>query len=614
MADKKRSKRAAASVFREQNVAMQERATSRTQAKRRSQLEDIALYDREEEVAEEADFNMQEMFALASFDNMPQEQQAIGGAIAPSPVSPPPNALVGASAYTEPLPPAPSYDDNFEDTPQLYQQGKRESRSRINIIGNIMDAFKTSEELQLEKDPIQVRETGFLFWKRIIVPPNAYVVHTRAGKKEPVTLGLGISFGYNPRTDAYLVVPAAMQTIGVVSNCISQEKQGINVLAYVQWQISDFSVAYRKLDFSDSNDPLGIVNAQLREQADAAIKDKISTMTIEEVLTDKAPIIEELTRRLIEVAEGRVRGTESADEGLGIKIVTVQLKEAIVSSQNLWENLQAPYRHEQERIAKISLLDMQEEIRTKQLETRQATETSEAETEVQIARVREEKKTESLELRLAEDDKRKQREQESKTTQLQREQELQLTEARTDADTKAQLATLEREQRIQAMEAERTLKEQQAQIEEQRLVHEAALRRNQFEHQQLLHQLEDTLKAEALTAQLARKRQEEEANIDIETLVSNARHQQEQQAAEIERLQQEIRNLTNEQALLSEWIAALPQLAESMPEVQEMRVLQMGDGDNHLASFLAQQGTIFSNLRQFLSNGNHAQDAPPESS
>jgi hypothetical protein len=51
-----------------------------------------------------------------------------------------------------------------------------------------------------------------------------------------------------------------------------------------------------------------------------------------------------------------------------------------------------------------------------------------------------------------------------------------------------------------------------------------------------------------------------------------------------------------------------------MPEVQEMRVLQMGDGDNHLASFLAQQGAIFSNLRQFLSNGNHSQATPPESS
>src|SRR5258707_12742434 len=100
------------------------------------------------------------------------------------------------------------------------------------------DGLKTSEELQLEKEPVRVRETGFWPFKRVIVPPNVYVVHTRIGRKAPVTIGLGLSFSYNPNTDAYLIVPAAMQTIGIVANGISREKQGINILAYVQWQIN----------------------------------------------------------------------------------------------------------------------------------------------------------------------------------------------------------------------------------------------------------------------------------------------------------------------------------------------------------------------------------------
>src|SRR5688500_19092020 len=77
----------------------------------------------------------------------------------------------------------------------------------MSLLGGFL---KTSEELQLEKEPIRVRETGWLFWKRIIVPPNVYVVQTRSGRREPVTIGLGLSFRYNPWTDAYLVVPAAM--------------------------------------------------------------------------------------------------------------------------------------------------------------------------------------------------------------------------------------------------------------------------------------------------------------------------------------------------------------------------------------------------------------------
>ncbi|NJM05721.1 SPFH domain-containing protein, partial [Candidatus Gracilibacteria bacterium] len=263
--------------------------------------------------------------------------------------------------------------------------------------------LKTSEELQLEKEPIRVRETGFWPFKRVIVPPNVYVVHTRIGRTQPVTLGLGLSFRYNAATDAYLVVPAAMQTIGIVANSITREKQGINVLAYVQWQINDFGVAYRKLDFSDSRDPLGIVNAQLREQAEAAIKDKIATLSVEDVLTDKEPIIEELTTRLKAVAEGRSAASQDTDEGLGIKIVTVQIKEAVVSSQRLWEHLQAPFRYEQEKSARISFLQTQDEIREKELQTRQVTETSEAETLVEIERIKQSKQTEALEIRVAQE-------------------------------------------------------------------------------------------------------------------------------------------------------------------------------------------------------------------
>lgn len=490
------------------------------------------------------------------------------------------------AAYAPPSPQAPR-------PPSPEPTGDVENQALLN-------SFKTSEELQLEKDPIQVRETGFFIWKRIIVPPNAYVVHTRAGRKDPVTLGMGISFRYNPRTDAYLVVPAAMQTIGVVANCISQEKQGINVLAYVQWQISDFSIAYRKLDFSDTIDPLGIVNAQLREQADAAIKDKIATMSVEDVLTDKAPIIEELTKRLSEVTEGRVRGAESTDTGLGITIVTVQIKEAFVSSRNLWENLQAPYRHEQERIAKISFLDMEEDIRTKQLATRQTTETSEAETEVQIERVREEKRTEALQLRLTEDEKRQQGEQESRANTIQREQEIKLTQARSEAETQDALDTLERERQIQVLEAERALVEQKAQIEEQHLIHEAALKRVQFEHEQVIRQQDNILKTEALQVNIEFDLQSEQAHANREAIIQQTHHREEQLAVEINRLKQEVRNLISEKALVKEWINTLPQLADSMPDVAEMKVLQTGDSNQQLAEFLAQQESLFKALRQFL--------------
>src|SRR5262245_55553313 len=202
---------------------------------------------------------------------------------------------------------------------------------------------------------VDVRVTGFWRWKTVLVPPNAFVVHTRRGQADPLHVGLGTSFRFHPATDSYQVVPGAMQTILISAYCICKELQGLLIQAYVQWIIQDFGTAYRKLDFSDAEDPMRLVNLQLKEQAEAAIKDKVATMSVHEVLSDKQPIVEELTARLRAIAEG-----DPEEGGLGLRIVTVQIKEAVVSSPTLWENLQKPFRAEQGRIARLAVLDADE--------------------------------------------------------------------------------------------------------------------------------------------------------------------------------------------------------------------------------------------------------------
>jgi flotillin len=231
-----------------------------------------------------------------------------------------------------------------------------------------------------EAPAVDVRITGFWRWKNVIVPPNAYVVHTRRGRGEPLHCGLGISFRYNPLTDSFLAVPAAMQTIIINANCICREKQGILVQGYVQWMIDDFSTAYRKLDFGDPIDPMSVVNTQLREQAEAVIKDTVSTMTLESVLADRQPIIRELTDRLRAIMEG-----EDGGEGLGLRIVTVQIKEAVVSSASLWENLQRPFRAERRKEARLAELEQEVKVREREMAERTAARVLEIDTEAEIA-------------------------------------------------------------------------------------------------------------------------------------------------------------------------------------------------------------------------------------
>lgn len=496
----------------------------------------------------------------------------------------------------------------------------------------IINLLKSSEEMQLEKEPIQIRITGRWFWQKVIVPPNAYVVHTRINRKKPVTMGLGKSFKYNPDTDAYLVIPAAMQTIGVVANCISKEKQGINILAYVQWQIDDFSVAYKKLDLSDQRDPLGIVNAQLREQAEAAIKDKIATMSVEEVLTDKAPIIEELTNRLKAVTEGRQNAGTEVEEGLGIKIVTVQIREALVSSTTLWENLQSPFRHEQQKQERISYLTMVNEINEKEMETRRLKEATNTETMVEIERIKQQKQTEALEIRIKEESARYEQEQQNSLkqmklkeqtvkaqkeseerikihdTQLRIQTELELLkqeDQKTAEQTKLALdaekrkTTLETDQEIHELSEQLRTEEMKVQTEEEKLKHNTLLKNKESEYYMLVQNNQDKLKQVALAARLERQQSEHKINLTIEEEKNLALLNQLKSETEIEEMRQKIRNILNDNVLFSGLIEKLPEIAEHMPEIKELKILNTGGTDStfdSLINFLTKIFAVAENL------------------
>lgn len=269
-----------------------------------------------------------------------------------------------------------------------------------------------------EAPAVDVRITGLWRWKNVIVPPNVYVVHTRRGRDEPLHIGLGTSFRFNPVTDSFLVVPAAMQTIIINANCISREKQGILVQGYVQWVIDDFETAYRRLDFSDSFDPMRVVNVQLREQAEAVIKDTVATMSLEAVLADRQPIIKELTDRLRNIMEG-----EEEHQGLGLSIVTVQIKEAVVSSATVWETLQRPFRAERAKEARIAELAEHNVIREREAEDRKAAEATRIEADAAIARRRAEAEAKAFDHEQAESARRARIEAEALTESIEHEKE-----------------------------------------------------------------------------------------------------------------------------------------------------------------------------------------------
>lgn len=389
---------------------------------------------------------------------------------------------------------------------------------------------------------VDVRVSGFWRFRTVLVPPNAFVVHTRRGHPEPLHVGLGTSFRFDPARDSYLVVPGAMQTILINAYCICKELQGLVVQAYVQWIIQDFATAYRKLDFSDATDPMRLVNLQLKEQAEAAIKDKVATMSVHEVLSDKEPIVEELTARLRAMAEG----SSENDRGLGLRIVTVQIKEAIVSSARLWENLQKPFRSEQERIARLAELAAQEMITERELAASKVQETQRLETERELDELRAGNEAAAYDREAGERVRRAQTEQES-TRRL------------------AELAneTLLHELRLEAERGEEELA--------------AGRARAAREHELARLALESELA-------LARSR-------------TDAEHAQALLELERQRLRAEIDNSSSPESLQGRLIDTLPEIVAKLPKPDELRAVTIGGGGHTVAGLIAELSAVVNALR-----------------
>jgi hypothetical protein len=390
---------------------------------------------------------------------------------------------------------------------------------------------------------VEVRVTGFGRWKTVIVPPNAFVVHTRRGYEAPLDVGLGVSFRYNPATDSFLVVPGAMQTILIDAYCICSELQGVLVQAYVQWIIQDFGIAYKKLDFGDAAEPMRLVNLQLKEQAEAAVKDKVSTMSVRDVLSDKQPIIEELTARLRAVAEGE----GDSDQGLGLRIVTVQIKEAVVSSKRVWENLQKPYRSEQNRIARLAELASEQAIHQREVEAAGVRETQSIESERGLAEIRARNAAAAYDRDAAEKVRRERREQEDTRT----------------------LAELQNETMLHGLELERASGDVEAELARLRTEREFELKR--------------------LTL---------EGELAMVALRTRADHDRALLALDLERAKAVIANEQSPAAIQARLVELLPEIMRQLPKPAEVRSVSINGTDSStLTGLLAELAAVLSTVR-----------------
>jgi regulator of protease activity HflC (stomatin/prohibitin superfamily) len=221
------------------------------------------------------------------------------------------------------------------------------------------------------EDPEKVKR-----WGLISARPSEFLVRMRRGK---VSLsGQGASCFKWP-WDSVAIVPTSVQRLQFCADQVTSEKVGVQVKGLAVYRIAEPLIAYRMLNFSFPERASEKLQRLLEEMFIGAARRLVANLTVEECLSRrKEGIAAELMREIAPVVSGEGRAGDTTNQGWGVVLDTIEIQDVRVLSGSVFAHLQAPYRQEQERLAREAELTKQRSI--------QQTETA-AERELQLARV-----------------------------------------------------------------------------------------------------------------------------------------------------------------------------------------------------------------------------------
>ncbi|MHC4830855.1 MAG: SPFH domain-containing protein [Planctomycetota bacterium] len=401
--------------------------------------------------------------------------------------------------------------------------------------------------------------------------PNEYIVPLGSGKREPV---LGGSV-HKWRARGVLRFPSSVQRIVFRTDNISAENQGVMVEGWACWRVSEPGLAVEKLDFSDPHEPMTHTCKILGIEAAGIMKGLISVKAVADLLKRREDLIDSLRKKL-----------EPTEKRWGISFDEIGISEVQVLSQEVFENLQRPFRNEAREVASTSDLETEERIAERTAAQRERVTKMESESAQRMSELQAKSSTHEQEIELQEEKKRILAEQQVQNLRLEEKKRIEALKRKLDAElelerkraeTEAEIARIEteREQAIKALQA-RDAREleamrlraerEQAALEGEQAIEAAKKQRalQQIETARAVAEAEQTATEAAQLAELASKHREleswaERRRLSLEVTAATDAHRLD--VAEKERA---IAGQLTETEVRARMIAALPEIASSI--------------------------------------------------
>jgi hypothetical protein len=183
----------------------------------------------------------------------------------------------------------------------------------------------------------------------VAASPAEYLVLQRRGRlRFP---GRGAAAWVVPGLDRAYLIPSTVQSAAFLADQITVENQGVEIGGFALWSVTDPARAIEAVDFNDPAVGLERLGEQLRAVLEAAIRREVANLTLEQVLRQRAAMIDLLGDELSAIAER-----------WGLAIAAVEIRSVQVLSKQLFENMQAKYRDTQRLESARSAMETEEAI------------------------------------------------------------------------------------------------------------------------------------------------------------------------------------------------------------------------------------------------------------
>ncbi len=174
-------------------------------------------------------------------------------------------------------------------------------------------------------------------WGRVVARPHEFLIQMRQGRI--VRSGQGMACFRWPG-DSVAVLPTSITKLSFVADQVTLEKVGVAVTGLAVYRIAEPLLAYRMFDLDQTS-----LDGILRDMFIGATRRIVAGLTIDECLTHrKERVASALMTEVAPVLGGEGALADGTSTGWGVILDTVEIQDVKVLSEQVFAQLQAPFR------------------------------------------------------------------------------------------------------------------------------------------------------------------------------------------------------------------------------------------------------------------------------